>query len=487
MKTATALALAALATTALLGGCAVGPDFALPHWDLGKDWKNGDPVAEAAKPLPVVWWGEIGDPVLNALVDKALADGLSVKVAEARLQQARAVNRQALSALTPTVSASGSAQYAQASSNGNARVTDRDTHLFSAGFDASWEIDVFGTARRGYEASLANLRAAREDVADARLSLAADVVSTYMDYRLAEERIRLAEENVAAQERTVQLTEARNRVGDVSGLDVAQARSQMLATRAALPLYRQQMEIARGTLAVLLNEPPTTFVIGDGVPLASTTVPMVPAGLPSTLLARRPDVLAAEQRWRSSTALVGVAEAQRFPQFSLTAALGSQSAQMSNLLANGSGFWSLVPAVALPVFDGGYRRAQVELRKGEESESAAAYRQSVLLALRDVETALTGVQQERVRFNDLTGAATSSERAFRFAQSRYKAGEEGLLSVLQAQGSLTTAQDAQAQSRAQLVKNWVSLVKALGGGYASPTVSVSGTMPVDPGFSTAKH
>lgn len=469
-----------------LSGCAVGPDFTLPRWELGKSWLHGDPVAEAAKPLRADWWVSLGDPVLNALVDQALAQGTTVKIAEARLMQARALRREALSALVPTVQASGQARYAGASANGNSPVSGkRDSRLFSAGFDASWEVDIFGVARRGAQASLANLRAAREDVADARLSLAADVVSSYMDYRLAEERIRLAEENVAAQERTVQLTEARNRVGDVSGLDVAQARTQMLATRAALPLYRQQMEVARGTLAVLVDRLPTTFTVSSSTPLASTTVPLVPAGLPSTLLERRPDVLAAEQRWRASTALVGVAQAQRFPLFNLTAALGSQSSQMTNLLANGSGFWSLVPAVAAPVFDGGYRRAEVDLRKGQESESAAAYRQAVLLALRDVESALASVGEERVRFNDLDQAAQSSRTAFRYAQARYKAGEEGLLSVLQAQGSLTAAEDARAQSQVQVVKNWVALVKALGGGFASPTTVVSDTIPLDPGFNTA--
>ncbi|MBI1308458.1 MAG: efflux transporter outer membrane subunit [Proteobacteria bacterium] len=463
-----------------LAGCSAGPDFKLPRFDLGSHWLHGDTQQQ-----PVMvgndWWTRLGDPVLNDLVARALEQSPSLKVAEARVVQARAQRRAALAGFLPTVSADGNAQYAERSENTSTYAGgNRQGNLFTAGFDASWELDIFGGQRRTAEAAKAELAASHADLDDARMTLAADVVATYMDYRLAEQREMLAAANVQTQERTVSLTEVRYQVGDVNGLDRAQAEAQMAATRAQLPLMRQMKELARGTLAVLVNAVPTTFVVSDTMATASATVPDVYAGLPSTLIERRPDVRAAEERLHAATARIGEAEALRLPTFSLTAAAGTQSSQLTNLLANGSGFWNLTPAGALVLFDGGARRAEVALRKGEEQEAAATYRYTVLDALRDVESKLVNLHEDRLRLDDLQLAAASSDKSFNLAHILYQQGEQNLLPVLQAQGSVFSAQDQYAQAQAQVVKDWVALIKALGGGYASSTVGVVSATVVGP-------
>lgn len=457
------LTLAAL----LLGGCAVGPDFKLPGMDLGNGWFNA-PTSEKTAVLPSRWWTDLNDPVLDALVDQALAHSPTMQSAAARVVAARAQRLQAQSDFAPTVDATGNASYAKNVANPATPNAYRTGNLFNAGFDASWELDIFGGKRRAAEAARANLAAVRADYADARLSLIADVVSAYTDYRLAEDRIALTEATIAAQQKTADLTEARLKAGDTNGLDAAQANSLLATSRAALPALRQQKELARGTLAVLVGALPTSFTVSTGIPVSDTALPSVPTGLPSTLLERRPDIIMAQQNLRGANARIGTAEAARFPTFSLTAALGVQSRILGDLLTSGNDFWSLGPSVGLPLFDAGARRAVVKQRKAEYDEYEAAYTQAILNALREVEAGLTNVAEERQRAEELKAAAGHSQRAADIADALYKAGEQSLLPVLDAQRSLYSSQDSLAQSRASLIQNWVALVKALGGGYVAP-------------------
>lgn len=450
----------------LVGGCSAGPDFKVPGFDLGSRWMHAGENEKNQVVLKDGWWKDLGDPILDGLVEKALRDGTTLKMAEARVMQARAQRAAANAAFLPDVSAGAGAVYSERSQNvASATPGARQGKVFDAGFDAAWELDIFGGVRRGAEAARADVGAASAQMADARLTMVADVVATYIDYRLAEQRLDLAATNVAAQERTLRLTEARYRAGDINGLGVAQAKAQMAATRALLPSIRQQKEVARGMLAVLVDELPTTFVVSESGALTAAPLPEVPAGVPSTVLARRPDVAAAEQRLHASTARIGEAKALRLPVFSLTASTGVQSTQLANLLANGSGFWSLAPQAAVAVFDGGARRAAVRGQEAATDEAEAAYRETVLNALREVESSLTNWQEEKNRLADLGLAAQSSLRSYTLSQALYKEGEQSLLPVLEAQGSLVSAQDAQAIAHAQVVKNWVALIKALGGGY----------------------
>lgn len=463
LSSSSALAVSAL----LLGGCAVGPDFSLPSLDLGNGWFNS-PTDSKATPLADRWWASLNDPVLDQMVDQALASSPNIRSAAARVVAARAQRLQAQADMAPALNASGSASYAKTSQAGSTRA-DRTSNLFSTGFDASWELDIFGGKRRTAEAARANLAATRADYANARLSLIADVVSTYADYRLAEERIRLTEATIAAQQKTTNLTEARLKAGDISGLDAAQANSLLATTRAALPALRQQKELARGTLAILLGQMPTRFAVSpSAITLTDAALPDVPAGLPSTLLQRRPDIITAQQNLRGANARIGTAEAARFPTFNLTAALGVQSRILGDLLTSGNDFWTLGPSIGLPLFDAGNRKALVKQRKAEYDEYEVAYTQAILNALREVESNLTNVSEERLRVQELKNAATHSQRAATIADALYRAGDQSLLPVLDAQRSLYSAQDGLAQSQTSLVKDWVALVKALGGGYVAP-------------------
>ncbi|HEX2859090.1 MAG TPA: efflux transporter outer membrane subunit [Alphaproteobacteria bacterium] len=457
-----------------LAGCLGLNSVKLPVFDSGS-WNAADAArntVSSSVPIEAAWWTQLGDPVLDELVSQTLVNSPDLKAAVARVEQARGQRGMAQATLYPQVDANAGASRTGLSANtssGGRAPTARTNKLYDAGFDASWEIDIFGFNRHGAEAARANLSASRADAEAVKLGLIAEVVRNYVDLRATEQRVQLAEANSRSQAETLRLIEARYRAGDINGLDLAAAQTAQATVAANVPLLNQQHEALRTALAVLAGVPPTTFAVSDSaVAMTSLTLPPVPAGLPATLLERRADVVAAAQRVRASTALINQAETALLPSFSLTASTGVASSQLANLFASGSGVWGLGLAVTQPIFHAGATLAAIRERKGAEAEVVANYQKTVLVALQDVDLALNGLTQERVRQGSLAFAATAGARNLELSDKLYKAGEVNYLSLLEAQRSSYASADAALQSRASLTANWVALVKALGGGYTAP-------------------
>lgn len=460
-----------LAACVWVGGCTVGPKYepvqtraagefvGLSVPTSGMDGLKSRPFAGPAEVAR--WWTTFGDQTLTSLVERAAADNLDVAVAESRVRQARAVVDAAAAGLSPTVDVSGSAARSRTKGGGTGNV-------FRAGFDAAWEIDAFGGIRRGVEAAGADERAAVEDWRDARVTVVAEVGSTYIDLRGAQRQLAIARENLAAQRETLAVTKQRFEGGYISGLDVANAESQVASTLSRIPTLASSIHASTFALGVLLGREPGAL-LHELADAASIPVPPaeVPVGLPSDLLRRRPDIRSAEERIRSATARVGVATADLYPRFSLTGSLGVSAGDVAGLGSIANRFWSIGPGVSWPLLDGGRIRANIRVQEALATEQGLVYQRTVLTALRDVETALVAFQTEQQRRAALQEAEAAARRAVDLARLLYTEGKTDFLNVLSAQGQLFSTQDALVQSERAVSGNLVALYKALGGGWES--------------------
>ena len=347
--------------------------------------------------------------------------------------------------------------------------TLRDQNLFQGGFDASWEIDIFGRIRREVEATEADLQAAEEARGNVLLTLLSDVSMVYVELRGSQRRLEIAEENIRAQLDTLQVTEERFRAGLLaSALDVAQARAQVETTRSQVPLLENSIRQNIYQLSVLLGESPQALVdeLSESEPIPATP-PQIPVGLPSELLRRRPDVRQAERQLAAATARIGVATADLFPRLSLTANLGTATRDLRHFLDQRSFLWSVGPNVSWPIFEGGRTIANIRAENARQEQALGTYARTVLVALQEVENALVAYNTERVRYETLVRAVEANQRAVELSNELYGGGR-GLipfLNVLDAERSLYSAQDSQVQSETTVVTNVIALYKALGGGW----------------------
>lgn len=463
-------ALAAL--TLVLPACRVGPNYLGPAntpVNAGDYWAG--PEANSADPGDLMeWWKNLRDPRLNSLMVRALENNKDLRIAFSRVAEARAQRAIARSGLFPQIEAGGSATRSGSSENGSstpgARGSTPPVNLFNLNLDASWEIDVFGGTRREIEAATADLEAAREAARDARVGLISEVAIAYVELRGYQARKSVAERNLKAQRETLELTRSRLAAGVASDLDVARAETQAESTAATVPVFEAAIRRAIYRLGVLLGGTPDSLVnellAQADIPPSTTTVPL---GLPSDLLRRRPDVRRAERELAAATARLGVAVADLYPRFNLTAGTGLRSLEADTLFRGRSNFWSLGPSLNWPVFTAGRIRGNIAAQNARQEQAALAYERTVLTALEDVEASLISFGQEQKRYASLTRAVESSRRAARLANERYKAGVTGFLEVLDAERELLMAEDAQVESRTQMTLNLVRLYKALGGGW----------------------
>lgn len=451
--------------SAIPTACTVGPTYTRPETTTSPTWAglketadlSGRPVARPAE--VAAWWTAFGDATLTSLVERAAAENLDLAVAESRVRQARASIDAAAAGLSPTVDTSASAVRSRSKGGGTG-------NQFRAGFDASWEIDVFGGIRRGVEAARADERAAVEDWRDARVTVVAEVGTTYLDLRGAQRQLVIARENLAAQTETLAVTRQRFDAGYVTGLDVANAESQVAGTQSRIPSLESQIQTSMYALGVLLGRDPGALI--DELTTASSipTPPAeVPVGLPSDLLLRRPDIRAAEERIRSATARVGVATADLYPKFSITGSLGVSSGNVQGLGSLANRYWSIGPGVSWPLLDGGRIRANIRVQEALAGEQGLAYKRTVLVALRDVETTLMAFQKEQQRRIALQDSVAAARRAVDLARLLYTEGKTDFLNVLSAQGQLFASEDSLVQSERAVSTNLVALYKALGGGW----------------------
>ena len=443
-----------------LAGCKVGPNFKPPQTPLPDTWVGPlPPPATSAEQDLAHWWTVFDDPMLTSLVERAVQTNLDLQLAEARVRQARAARGVAFSGLGPFANATG--DYTRSRSilgTGN---------QYQAGFDAGWELDIFGGVRRGVEAVTANLEASINARLNVLVTLTAEVAVNYLDIRSFQQQIAIAQRNLKAQQHSADLTQQRFQGGFVSGLDVANAEAQVATTAAQIPVLEQSAQQAIYSLSVLLGREPGAL-LEELSPPASVpgAPPAVPVGVPSELLRRRPDIQQAEDLIHAATADIGVATADLFPRLSLTGSLGTRGSKFSALTDWSNRFWSFGPSATWNVFNTGLTRSNIEVQRALEEQALITYRQTVLTALQDVENALIASAKEQEHYQALTEAVTANRRAVSLATSLYTQGQTDFLNVLQAQGALYSSENALALSTRTVSTNLVALYKALGGGWA---------------------
>jgi NodT family efflux transporter outer membrane factor (OMF) lipoprotein len=451
--------LAALALGAALGGCASLPTRSSPPPEapLPAQWSEGG-GSERATEL-ARWWQRFDDPMLGALVTQALEANTTVRRAQAALRQARALRDVQAAGLWPTVGASASAQHSKA---GDAPATN----LFQAGFDASWEPDVFGGQRSALGASEADAQASAATLADTQVSVAAEVAVTYVQLRGYQARLAIARSNLASQLETVQITDWREHAGLITSLELAQARAAAEQTQAQIPTLESSLAQARHALALLTGRAPDAMraelEVAAPVPAAPEALAL---SLPAQTLRQRPDVRAAEQQVRAALARLSQAEAARYPSFKIGGSLGVSALALHALTSGASVVSALLGSVSVPLFDGGAARAQVRSQDAALEQARVGYQAVVLAALRDVEDALVALRGDRERLVHLQLARTSAELAAQLARQRFTSGLIDFQSVLETQRSLLTTQDGVATTQTDLTADHVRLYKALGGGW----------------------
>jgi NodT family efflux transporter outer membrane factor (OMF) lipoprotein len=473
------LLIVVLIASMFAAGCMVGPNYHSPKTKVSEKWAAENATVNKsvtkADQAPVAeWWTSFNDPTLNALIDHAVQGNLDLQIAQARVREARAQRGVVAADLYPTVNVSSSYQRSRISKNINGVQTSTGSQnnlnvtgdLYQVGFDASWEIDVFGGVRRDIEAANADISAQIEDRRNTLVTLLAEVARNYMELRRAQQQITIAEANLKAQQETLDITKVRFNAGLVSDLDVQRAQAQVDTTASEIPTLRATAQQSIHLLSVLLGEEPgaLTAELSNQAPIPQTP-PEIPVGLPSELLRRRPDVRRAERELAAQTARIGVATADLFPKFSLTGFLGLTSSKFSKLSNSGSTTWSILPGVSWPVLDFGRIRSNIAVENAREQQAAIFYEQTVLTSLREVADSMIAFSQEQTRHQNLESAVEANRRAVKLANELYKQGLADFLSVLQAQRDLFVSEDALVQSDSLVTSNLVALYKALGGGW----------------------
>ena len=481
-RTAIACLLFALAALGL-AACAVGPNYKRPEAPVPVafkeapaegpapgEWKKAEPRDAASRGK---WWELYGDPVLNQLEEQVAVGSQTIALAVANYEASRAVARGARSAFFPQVSAGASVnrQYPVLAS-GTTQPTTANT--FSASGDVSWELDVWGRIRRSLEANVAGAQASAADLESARLLTQAEVAADYFALRGFEEQKQLLDSTVEAYEKALELTLKRYRQGVVSGVDVAQAETQLYSTRtqaADLELSRLETEHA---IAVLLGVPPAGFSVPP--PQTEKIPPAIPLTLPSELLERRPDIAAAERRVASANAQVGVAEAAFFPTLLLAATGGFEAASIAKWFNWPSRFWSLGASLVGTIFDAGKRKAATEQAVAFYDGSVATYRQTVLSAFQDVEDNLAALRLLAEESRLQKDAVAAARRSLTLARNRYEGGITTYLEVVTAQTADLLNERAAVIIETQRMTASVNLIKALGGGWKASDLPEPGTV-----------
>lgn len=469
---------------AILAGCAVGPDYQAPAVALPTQWTNA-PKQRAAAPHDLTrWWAALRDRTLDALIEEAVDGNLDVAAAKARIREARATRKQAIAALFPTAEGTGSLtrnKTGNSAPSETAPVRYSPYTLYQAGFDASFELDVFGGNKRSLEAATRSLEASFDDLDSALLTLVGDVASNYVEARGYQARIALAKRTAASMRATAALTQSKFDAGSASAVDVAKATAQAASTEANIPSLTTAYVEAVHRVAILLGRDPTALDarLRREVPIPAPRLPLK-AGIPADVLSRRPDVRKAERQLAQYTAKIGVATAALYPDVSLTGNISTSAQKAGDLGKSSTIGWSYGPSVTVPIFNAGNLLAAVEVAEAQRDEYFLAFRSSVLTALEDVENTLVALSEERKRAAKLGESARNYGEAARLSRALYQTGSSSFLDVLDAERSAYSAEDSLLQSRVAITTDYVALAKALGGGWSGP-VDVSKPEIVDVG------
>ena len=488
---------ATLAAIVAAPGCTVGPNYRRPQAAVPPafDAPASPPGAAGPTTAPVSvvttgpveitqWWATLRDEHLNNLVREAVGANPDLRVASARLLEARARLAVAGGAQLPSVNAGAGytrqrlSETAQpfASVKGGALPFEFD--LWQLGFDATWELDVFGGNRRAIEAAGADVGVGIEDRRDVLVSVVAEVARNYVELRGSQRELEVTERSLASQRQTVEVTRNQQANGVATQLDVSRAQAQASATESELPAIENRQWQAIHRIAVLLGREPNSLAAKLSprapIPLPPATVPV---GVPSELLRRRPDIRRAERELAASTARVGVAVADLFPRFTLNGTVGLQSSETHDLFDFASRYFTFGPGVTLPLFDAGRRRAVLAMRQAQQEQSMARYEQSVVRALAETEDAVVALQTEQRRSSSLRDSVRSYEDAAGLARNLYSQGLTDFLTVLEAERNLYVQEDALARSERAVTTDLIALYKALGGGWEVEMPEPNGPRP----------
>jgi len=456
-----------LASVAVLaGGCAtVGPDYAgPPHVTVPAAFKGA--AASGGDPAVSAWWSQLDDPVLNSLLDRALGTNPGLAVAQARVRQARAVLQGERANRRPKGGATLLAAHAHLPSSGDgAQASSLD--LYNAGFDATWEIDLFGGRRRAAEAAQASAQAMEATLADVHVSLAADIVQAYVNLRGCQQRMALSDAAIARQQHALELIQHRRQAGAASELDLARLQAQLETTRADAGPLAAELDAYRNALAVLLGQPPGTLDMElaqpGRVPLPPATVAV---GEPAALLRSRPDVRAAERTLAARTAQIGQAESARFPRVTFMGLIGIGGTRLSDLTRLDDFVALAAPQLSWNVLDFGRNAATIVKANALRDEAEAQYRIAVLAALRDAEDALARFRQRRITVATRARARMAAEHTADLMRARQRAGTVTLIDLLDAERTQISAEQGLALAEVALTSDFISLQKALGLGWA---------------------
>ena len=492
-----------VATSSLLGACTVGPDYRAPVVSVPQTFgasseavENDQDLADfdrAAVEAEVSnWWATFGDDQLTALVDRAVTGSPRIEIALERVEQARAARRARAGRLLPAIGASGSGGRSKASANGpgplaglaEAGLASLENELYTVGFEAGWEVDLFGAVRRGREAAQARLEASEDALRGSLLLLASEVADAYIELRGAELRLQLAQRNLDIQQDALDVIEAKVDSGLLPPIDVERTRTERASLVAALAPLRAQRAASAHRLAVLLGEPPTALLAeleSGGTSRVPESNIEVDLGAPADLLLRRPDLRAAERELQARTAELGAAIADRYPKITLGGSYGLEAASLSDLLESASRTWSFGPSLDLPIFQGGRLEAQVEVARSRLRAAEAEWRLAVLRSLEDVESGVVGLREAKAAREAWAEAAASSRRTSELAGVLYDLGLRDHLVLLDAQRSQTAIEDALAVARVQVARSTVALYRALGGGWQGLEAAI------EPGEATAEE
>ena len=460
--------LLAVVIMSVLAGCmTVGPDYALPDVSLPAAWsaeiKDGLIVENLDKQAPADWWLILDDPVLTSLIEQAVASNLDLKEARARVREARALRGISKANRFPTIDASGAAKLSR-SSEDTGSGTERK--LYAAGFDATWELDLFGGKQRAIEAAEAELQLSEEDLRDVLVSLLAEVALNYVEVRSFQARLLVAHANLDAQKETYNIAQWRFQAGLSTRLDVEQAKYNLEQTRSRIPDLNTGLAQAGNRLSVMLGQYPGSLEMVLSEHKAIPVTPLeVAVGVPADVLRHRPDVRRAERQLAAQTAQIGVATADLYPKFSLLGSIGLEALSLDNLFLVGSRTHSIGPSITWPVFDAGTIRKNIEVQSAQQEQSLIQYEAAILKALEEVENALVAYAEEHSRRQSLSEATEAAQQAVDLAQSLYLSGLIDFTDVLDAQRSLLSFQDQLSISESEVTSNLITLYKALGGGW----------------------
>lgn len=459
--------LAALLSVSLLAGCMVGPDYQVPHMRLPTSWASNKDKGAHRPPQLAHWWTRLNDPLLTDYVERAVRGNLNVASAKARIQEARSNLRQEAGALFPLANGTSSVSRMQATGATANGAAGTQSTQHQAGFDARWELDLFGRNQRAVEAASYGLDASEEDLRNTLLVLIGDVAVNYTQVRANQALLALARRTAKSQRQTAFLTKTKYEAGSAANADVARAEALAATTEADVSTFEIDRAVAVHRLSILLGLPPASLSaeLSTSAPIPSPKFPL-PVGVPADTLLNRPDVRMAERQLAQATARIGIAEAARYPSISLTGNISTQAVSINDLVQKSTIGWAVGPALTVPLFRGGQLKAAVDTANARRDQASLTYQSAVLTAMGDVENAIVSLAQQRNRSAKLAVAVNAYRSAANSSRIQYELGATEYLNLLDVQRTLYSSESALINSKLAIVSTYIALNKALGGGWS---------------------